>query len=97
MGPLGRRAAPGHLSVSPTPLLLGSLVPSVTQTVSWGQLQREVRSQGSRGGPGVASGTVRPLSQVRGSGLSHRRMGCCCKGYAWVSPCKRNLQFCVYW
>ncbi|XP_004395562.1 PREDICTED: testicular haploid expressed gene protein [Odobenus rosmarus divergens] len=25
------------------------------------------------------------------------RMGCCCKGYAWVSPCKRNLQFCVYW
>ncbi|XP_053076251.1 testicular haploid expressed gene protein isoform X2 [Acinonyx jubatus] len=28
--------------------------------------------------------------------LRHR-MGCCCKGYAWVSPCKRNLQFCVYW
>ncbi|XP_045848337.1 testicular haploid expressed gene protein isoform X4 [Meles meles] len=25
------------------------------------------------------------------------RTGCCCKGYAWVSPCKRNLQFCVYW
>ncbi|XP_039103910.1 testicular haploid expressed gene protein isoform X2 [Hyaena hyaena] len=25
------------------------------------------------------------------------RMGCCCKGYAWVTPCQRNLQFCVYW
>lgn len=38
-----------------------------------------------------------PRSKVRGAGLSHRRTGCCCKGYAWVSPCKRNLQFCVYW
>ncbi|KAM5307276.1 sperm microtubule associated protein 2 [Glossophaga mutica] len=25
------------------------------------------------------------------------RMGCCCKGYAWISPCMRTLQFCVYW
>ncbi|KAF0882055.1 THEG protein, partial [Crocuta crocuta] len=25
------------------------------------------------------------------------RMGCCCKGYAWVTPCQRNLQFCVCW
>ncbi|XP_061045069.1 sperm microtubule associated protein 2 [Eubalaena glacialis] len=25
------------------------------------------------------------------------RMGCCCRGYAWISPRMRNLQFCVYW
>ncbi|XP_059950499.1 sperm microtubule associated protein 2 [Mesoplodon densirostris] len=32
------------------------------------------------------------------------RMGCCCRGYAWITPCMRNLQFCplptspsVYW
>ncbi|KAM7143550.1 sperm microtubule associated protein 2 isoform 1-T1 [Molossus nigricans] len=25
------------------------------------------------------------------------RMGCCCKGYAWISPCMKSLQFCVYW
>ncbi|CAK7293042.1 Testicular haploid expressed gene protein [Vulpes lagopus] len=25
------------------------------------------------------------------------RTGCCCQGFAWVSPCKRNLQFCVWW
>ncbi|XP_065729960.1 LOW QUALITY PROTEIN: sperm microtubule associated protein 2 [Phocoena phocoena] len=25
------------------------------------------------------------------------RMGCCCRGYAWISPSMRNLQFCVYW
>nr|XP_058918448.1 testicular haploid expressed gene protein [Kogia breviceps] len=26
-----------------------------------------------------------------------RRMGRCCRGYAWISPRTRNLQFCVYW
>ncbi|XP_075833894.1 sperm microtubule associated protein 2 isoform X1 [Microtus pennsylvanicus] len=25
------------------------------------------------------------------------RKGCCCKGYAWISPRKNNLQFCLYW
>ncbi|XP_059107804.1 testicular haploid expressed gene protein isoform X1 [Peromyscus eremicus] len=25
------------------------------------------------------------------------RKGCCCKGYAWMSPRKNNLQFCLYW
>ncbi|XP_005083414.1 testicular haploid expressed gene protein isoform X1 [Mesocricetus auratus] len=25
------------------------------------------------------------------------RTGCCCKGYAWISPRKNNLQFCLYW
>ncbi|XP_036026869.1 testicular haploid expressed gene protein isoform X1 [Onychomys torridus] len=25
------------------------------------------------------------------------RKGCCCKGYAWMSPHKDNLQFCLYW
>nr|XP_044990649.1 testicular haploid expressed gene protein [Jaculus jaculus] len=25
------------------------------------------------------------------------RMGCCCKGYAWIAPRKTNLQFCLYW
>ncbi|XP_066109502.1 sperm microtubule associated protein 2 isoform X1 [Saccopteryx bilineata] len=25
------------------------------------------------------------------------RMGCCCKGYTWISPRMKNLQFCVYW
>ncbi|XP_069347978.1 sperm microtubule associated protein 2 [Eulemur rufifrons] len=25
------------------------------------------------------------------------RMGCRCKGYAWISPCKMSLQFCLYW
>ncbi|XP_007460489.1 PREDICTED: testicular haploid expressed gene protein [Lipotes vexillifer] len=24
------------------------------------------------------------------------RMGCCCRGYAWISPRMRKLQFCVY-
>ncbi|KAM8925266.1 sperm microtubule associated protein 2 isoform 3-T3 [Lycaon pictus] len=30
-------------------------------------------------------------------GIPELRMGCCCQGFAWVSPCKRNLQFCVWW
>ncbi|XP_008709556.1 testicular haploid expressed gene protein [Ursus maritimus] len=25
------------------------------------------------------------------------RLGCCCEGYAWVSPRRRSLEFCVYW
>ncbi|XP_021030424.1 testicular haploid expressed gene protein isoform X1 [Mus caroli] len=25
------------------------------------------------------------------------RTGRCCKGYAWISPRKTNLQFCLYW
>ncbi|XP_021061311.1 testicular haploid expressed gene protein isoform X1 [Mus pahari] len=25
------------------------------------------------------------------------RTGRCCKGYAWISPRKTNLQFCMYW
>ncbi|XP_057566431.1 testicular haploid expressed gene protein isoform X2 [Hippopotamus amphibius kiboko] len=25
------------------------------------------------------------------------RTGCCCRGYAWISPNTRDLQFCVYW
>lgn len=25
------------------------------------------------------------------------RTGCCCRGYAWIAPGMRNLQFCVYW
>ncbi|XP_072804276.1 sperm microtubule associated protein 2 isoform X6 [Vicugna pacos] len=25
------------------------------------------------------------------------RMGCCCRGYAWITPRMRSLQFCVYW
>ncbi|XP_008835444.1 testicular haploid expressed gene protein isoform X1 [Nannospalax galili] len=25
------------------------------------------------------------------------RTGCCCKGYAWITPRKSNLQFCLYW
>ncbi|XP_057629055.1 testicular haploid expressed gene protein isoform X1 [Chionomys nivalis] len=25
------------------------------------------------------------------------RKGCCCKGYAWISPRKNSLQFCLYW
>ncbi|XP_035141783.3 sperm microtubule associated protein 2 isoform X3 [Callithrix jacchus] len=25
------------------------------------------------------------------------RKGCCCGGYAWISPCKTSLQFCLYW
>nr|XP_012601363.1 testicular haploid expressed gene protein isoform X1 [Microcebus murinus] len=25
------------------------------------------------------------------------RMGCRCKGYAWITPCNMNLQFCLYW
>ncbi|XP_070321336.1 sperm microtubule associated protein 2 isoform X3 [Odocoileus virginianus] len=25
------------------------------------------------------------------------RMGCCCRGHAWVSPRMRSLQFCIYW
>ncbi|KAM8764534.1 sperm microtubule associated protein 2 [Rhynchonycteris naso] len=25
------------------------------------------------------------------------RMGCRCKGYAWISPRMKNMQFCVYW
>ncbi|CAO2641594.1 Testicular haploid expressed gene protein [Lemmus lemmus] len=25
------------------------------------------------------------------------RTGCCCKGYAWISPRKNSMQFCLYW
>ncbi|XP_062966013.1 sperm microtubule associated protein 2 [Cynocephalus volans] len=25
------------------------------------------------------------------------RTGCRCKGYAWISPCKTSLHFCLYW
>ncbi|XP_014651476.1 PREDICTED: testicular haploid expressed gene protein [Ceratotherium simum simum] len=25
------------------------------------------------------------------------RLGCRCKGFAWISPCMKSLQFCVYW
>lgn len=89
-----------------SPLLLGSLVPSVTHTMTWGQVhgRRGVRV------PEVGLGwlpvpvkdseafeQVGPQSKVGGSGLSHRRLGCCCEGYAWVSPRRRSLEFCVYW
>nr|KAF6347515.1 theg spermatid protein [Pipistrellus kuhlii] len=28
---------------------------------------------------------------------SRDKMGCRCKGFVWISPCMRNLQFCIYW
>lgn len=37
------------------------------------------------------------LQSKAGAGLSHRRMGCRCKGFVWISPCMTNLRFCVYW
>ena len=49
------------------PLGCPSRLLSVTHMMTWGQVQREVRSQGSRGRTGVASGnclrTVRPLGE----------------------------------
>lgn len=38
-----------------------------------------------------------PRGKGRAGTLSHRRPGCCCKGYAWIAPRKTNLQFCLYW
>ena len=94
MGSVRRRAAPGG--------------PICLHTCNLG-----VKSQGANSGdlggaqwPVVACG-CRPRRERRlstwelqsevGAGLSRRRMGCCCKGYAWISPCMRTLQFCVYW
>uniref|UniRef100_A0A8D2DY52 Sperm microtubule associated protein 2 n=1 Tax=Sciurus vulgaris TaxID=55149 RepID=A0A8D2DY52_SCIVU len=28
---------------------------------------------------------------------SRDRRGCCCEGYAWISPRKTSLQFCLFW
>uniref|UniRef100_A0A2K5DDH2 Sperm microtubule associated protein 2 n=1 Tax=Aotus nancymaae TaxID=37293 RepID=A0A2K5DDH2_AOTNA len=54
----------------------------------WAQGGRDLPRHGQTGDPGRRQ--WRP-------GLSPRRKGCRCRGYAWISPRQTSLHFCLYW